>query len=195
MKKRTLTIKVIIAVLTFTFILIAQSADKQLLNKVEITIREQPPQIMLYTIVRGPYQKPGPAVSQLFAQANKNGIRPMGSPAYSYLNNPKLVSSEHFLTEIRIPVGDEALKLAGTLGEMTDVKKVPAMTVAVVVKPKGISDPAPIYEKVYTWVYKNEYRVIDSPSEKFLINGEYGDYAQIKSEIITPIEKISECDK
>ena len=111
-----------------------------------------------------------------------------------YLNNPQHVSSEHWLTEIRIPVIEEALKLAGTLGEMTDVKKLPAMTVAAAVKPPGLADSASIHARLDTWIFKQGYITDENPYEKFLTNAKAGDYAQIKSEIMFPVRRISATD-
>ena len=113
----------------------------------------------------------------------------MGPPTYTYLNNPKLVLSEHWLTEIRIPVSDDALKLEGTFGEMTDVKQLPAVTVVVTVKSEGIADPGLIYEKIDAWIHKNGYTRVDSASEVFLTNTTVGDYAAMKAEIMVPVSK------
>jgi effector-binding domain-containing protein len=187
MKKQTTTITIILTVLITTITLFAQSADKPAAYQSEISVRELPAQTVLYTIVRGPYKNTGRATSKLFAVLGQNGIRPMGFPTYTYLNNPKIVPSEHWLTEIRIPVGDDATKLAGTLGEMTDVKKIPAMKVAVIVKLEGMSEPATIYEKLGKWLLKENYIAIESPTELILTNAMAGDYSQMKSEIMMPI--------
>jgi len=166
----------------------AQSAG----GKSAFAIRKVEKQVVLYTICRGSYDKTGPAVGKLFALAGQKRIRPRGPASYVYLNSPKLVSSQHWLTEIRIPVGKEALKLAGTLGEMTDVKALPAMEVAVAIKPKGQGDPSSIYENLYAWIYKQGYVVTEGPRESFLTNAMAGNYAQMKSEIMVPVMKVSE---
>jgi hypothetical protein len=93
----------------------------------KFSIRKAEQQIVLYTVHRGSYDKAGAAVGRLFALAGQKQIRPYGPASYVYLNNPQSISSEHWLTEIRIPVDKEALKLTGTLGEMTDVKTLPAV--------------------------------------------------------------------
>lgn len=163
---------------------------EQTTDKPEITIRQLKPQTVLYTIHRGSYDKMGEAISNLFALAGKKGVYPRGSLSCVYLNNPQYVSSEHWLTEIRIPVGEEVLKLAGTLGEMTDVKTLPAMEVAVVVKPTGQADPGAIYNYLYTWIAKQGYRAGDNACETFLTNATAGDYTQMKSEIMVPVKKL-----
>ncbi len=157
-----------------------------------ITIRKLEPQTVLYTIYRGSYDKMGKAIGNLYALARDKGVYPRGSLSCVYLNNPQLISSEHWLTEIRIPVGKEALKLAGTLGEMTDVKAMPAMEVAVAVKPEGVVDPNPIYENLELWIHKEGYSAVEGPMEIFLTNGAMGSYAQMKSEIMIPVKKFSE---
>ncbi len=158
-------------------------------GKSTFTIRKVDKQVVLYTIYRGSYDKAGPAIGKLFSLAGRKGVRPLGPMTHVYLNNPKLVTSQHWLTEIRIPVGKEALKLAGTLGEMTDVKTLPAMEVLVAVKPRGQADPAPIYEELYRQVLKEGYLATQGPIETFLTNAETGNYAQMKTEIMIPVSK------
>lgn len=171
---------------------VAQIPAESAGGKGGFAVRKLEKQVVLYTIYRGSYDKVGPAIGKLFALAGQKGIRPRGQISHVYLNNPKLVSSQHWLTEIRIPVGKEALKLAGTLGEMTDVKALPAMEVVVAVKPKGQSDPAPIYEELYRWILKEGYVASQGPIETFLANTETGNYAQMKSEIMVPVGKFSQ---
>jgi len=158
-------------------------------DKSAFSLRRIEKQVVLYTIYRGSYDKVGPAIGKLYALAGSKGVRPIGAMSHVYLNNPKLVSSQHWLTEIRIPVGKDALKLAGTLGEMTDVKTLPAMEVLVAVKPKGQADPAPIYEDLYRWILKEGYLAAQGPIETFLTNAEAGNYAQMKTEIMIPVSK------
>jgi len=83
------------------------------------------------------------------------------------------------------------LKLAGTLGEMTDIKQLPATELAVAIKPEGQGNPAPIYDSLGAWILKQGYVATDSPCEKFLTNAQAGDYAQMKSEIMLPGKKLS----
>lgn len=164
---------------------------KSVAKEAEFTIEKTDQQVVLYTIYRGKYDKVGLAIGQLFALAGQKGITPRGPVTFAYLNNPTRVSSEHWLTEIRIPVNKEALKLAGTLGEMTDVKTLPATEVVVAVKPEGMADPGPLYEKLFMWIHSRGYMGIDNHSEIFLSNATNGNYAQMKSRIIIPVEKIS----
>jgi effector-binding domain-containing protein len=166
-----------------------QSSDKN-----SITTRQEKSQVVLYTIYRGDYDKVGQAIGSLYALAVQKQIWPNGSVHFAYLNNPEHVSSEHWLTEIRIPVKEEALKLAGTLGEMTDIKKLPALTMAVMTKSAGLEDPGPLYTNLSTWVLKQGYAVDGGPCEKFLTNASTGDYARMKSEIMIPVTRISDTD-
>jgi len=162
----------------------------QVADKSGVTIR----QTVLYTIYRGDYDKAGQAIGSLYALAIQKQIWPSGSLHFAYLNNPKHVSSEHWLTEIRIPVKEEALKHAGTFGEMTDVKKLPATTVVVAAKPAGQADSGPIYVRLDTWIFKHGYAGIGGPCEKFLAKTATGDYARMKSEIMIPVTRISADD-
>ena len=153
------------------------------------SVRKVEEQVALYTIYRGSYDKAGVVIGRLFGLAAQKGVTPRGPLTFVYLNNPQHVSSEHWLTEIRIPVGKEALKLAGTLGEMTDVKALPAMEAAVAVKAEGQSDAGPIYESLEGWLFKQRCVAIDGPCETFL-TGTTGNYAQMKTEIAVPIKRL-----
>lgn len=156
-----------------------------------ITIRKIDKQVVLYTIVRGSYAKAGTEIGVLYARAATKQIAPRGSAYFVYLNNPQKTSCEHYLTEIRIPVDTEALKQAGSLGDMTDVKEVPAVEVAVAVKPEGMADPSAIYRNLEQWIFENGYIAEEGPFEKFLTNAQTGTYEQMKSEIMIPIVKVS----
>lgn len=165
----------------------AQSAEGAL----AVTIRKIDKQVVLYTIVRGSYAKAGMESGLLYGRAAMKQIAPRGSAYYVYLNNPQKTSAEHYLIEVRIPVGAEALKYAGSLGDMTDVKEVPAMEVAVAVKPEGMTDPSSVYHELEHWIFKNSYVADDGPCEKVLTNAQTGKYEQMKSEIMVPVVKIS----
>jgi DNA gyrase inhibitor GyrI len=154
-----------------------------------ISIRETKEEVVLYTIHRGNYDKIGQVVGNLYALAGKKGISPRGSAYYVYLNNPNQLSSQHWLTEIRIPVSKDAMKAAGTLEKMTDIKILPDTKVAVVTKPKGQDDPSEIYSGLYVWIYKKGYIACDSPREVFP-NAMGKSYAQMETEIAIPIQKL-----
>ena len=156
-----------------------------------IAIRQIEEEVVLYTIHRGSYDKIGPVIGRLYALAGKKGISPRGPVYYVYLNNPNRVSNEHWLTEVRIPVSKDALKAAGTLGKMTDIKTLPATEVAVAVKPEGQADPSGIYNKLYAWISKEGYIATDSAREVFLSNVMSGNYAQMKTEIMIPVQKFT----
>lgn len=192
--KRSKVWFLLLAVLLTTTIATMGIRAGQAADQPEITIRKVEPQMVLYTIYRGDYDQVGQAIGSLYALAVQNKIWPSGTLYFAYLNNPEHVSEEHWLTEIRIPVKKEALKLAGTLGKMTDIKKLPAMEVAVVTKPAGQADPGLLYTKLATWTLKQGYIVDGGPREKFLTNAKTGDYAQMKSEIMIPVTKNSATD-
>lgn len=156
-----------------------------------ISIRKVEEETVLYTIYRGSYDKIGPVIGNLYALAGKNSISPRGSAYYVYLNNPNQVSSQHWITEIRIPVSKDALKAAGTLGEMTDIKILPTMEMTVAVKPEGQAEPRSVYKRLYSWIFKQGYMPAGSPREVFLTNAMSGDYSKMKTEIMIPIQKIS----
>jgi len=172
---------------------LAQATDVSSKPKFEIRKVEQ--QTVLYTIYRGDYKNIGQPIGKLFALAGQKGVIPKGEVQYAYLNNPQYVSKEHWLTEIRIPVDKDALKLAGTLGEMTDVKVLPATEMVVAKKPKGTADPNAIYNDISKWIYENKYTSLDSPVEIILSGAMTGDYSQMEAEIMMPVKKIGENKK
>ena len=155
-----------------------------------IAVRKIEEEVVLYTIHRGSYDKIGMVIGNLYALAGKEGISPRGSAYFVYLNNPNQISSQHWLTEVRIPVSKDALKAAGTFGGMTDIKMLPAMEMAVAIKPKDQADPGPVYDSLYTWIVKQGYIPSGSPREVFLTNSMSGDYSMMKTEIMIPIQKL-----
>ncbi len=159
-------------------------------DKSGFVIRKAKEEVVLYTIHRGSYNKVGPVIGKLYGLAGKTGIRPRGSAYHVYLNNPQRVSKEHLLTEIRIPVSKEALKFSGSLGKMTDIKKLPAGDVVVAVKPEGQNDPGAIYNSLYKWIFQEGYIAVDSPREVILTNVMSGDYGQMKTEIMIPVARV-----
>lgn len=163
-------------------------------EKSEITIRKIESQVVLYTIYRGEYQKIGQSIGNIYGLAMKNQIWPQGSISLVYLNNPQYVSGEHCLVEIRIPVGKEALKKTGTLGEMTDVKEMKAMEVAVIKKAAGQMNYDSLYSSLYKWIAQNGYRTTENACEIFVGTGGGTDYSQMSSEIMIPVDKLSPAD-
>jgi effector-binding domain-containing protein len=184
----------VLAVLALTAAVTVSIWAEQSSDSSSITTRQEKSQVVLYTIYRGDYDKVGQAIGNLYALAVQKKICPNGSLQFAYLNNPEHVSSEHRLMEIRIPVREDALKLAGTLGEMTDIKKLPVMTMAVATKPAGQADPGPIYANLGTRILKQGHTIDGGPCEMFLANASTGDYSRMKSEIMVPVTKISAAD-
>ena len=188
------TSMLIIASLFFVSTALAEEAKKEGTKQEApaYNIRKIDEQVVLYSVHRGAYDKLGPSIGKLFSLAMKKGMKPCGAVEFAFLNNPKTVSSEHLLTEIRIPVKKEALKSAGTLGGMTDVKTVTAHEAVIGIKPEGMADPAPIYTGLFRWMHKNGFMAVDSPRERYLTNAMSGDYSKMKTEIILPIAKFPE---
>lgn len=189
MKKVKLII-VLLVTAVITILCLAEDSKKNIGSKPEFTIRKVNEQIVLYTIYRGPYEEIGKSVGKLFALAGQKGIVPKGPVQYAYLNNPQYIPKEHWLTEIRIPVDKNVLKLSGSLGEMTDVKMLSAIEMLIAKKSKGQADPSPIYNDINNWICQNGYIGWDSPVEVFLSGAQSGDYSQMESEIMMPVKKI-----
>ena len=152
----------------------------------DVKIRRIGPQAVLYTVFRGHYEEIGPEINRLYNLAEAKGLIPVGPVATGYLNNPQFISPEHWLIEIRIPVDTDSLKYTGTLGQMTDIKLLPAMNVAASVKPKGQNDPGPAIRSLYAWINQRGYRVAGGLWQTVLCD-ESKDYAQMRTEFIIPI--------
>ena len=103
-----------------------------------------------------------------------------------YLNNPLGVSSNHWLIEVRLPVEARAQALTGTLGEMTDVKSLPAMNVAVASEPLGQVDPEPVIHHLYSWINKRGYIVAGRLWQSVVCNGT-GEYPQMSTRFMIPV--------
>jgi len=69
-----------LTMLTIAFAVSEKAATEPNSVRAELTILALPAQTVLYTIVRGHYQKTGQAVGELFALAGKKAIQPTGSP-------------------------------------------------------------------------------------------------------------------
>jgi effector-binding domain-containing protein len=153
----------------------------------DVTVREVGPQAVLYTIHRGHYDTVTNTVKKLYRLADSKGICITGPVCTGYLNNPRVQSPEHWLIEIRIPVGADAMKFAGTLGEMTDVKILPAMKIAAAIKPEGQDSPDTTICSLYSWIKKHGYRIAGNMWQSILCD-KPGNYAQTKTEFIIPVE-------
>jgi effector-binding domain-containing protein len=157
-----------------------------------VTVRQEPEQVVAYTVFRGNYDKIGPAIGQLFMKLGQNGIAPQMPITFVYLNNAGITQPDHYLTEVRIPVGKEALAKAGTLGDFTDVTTIPALEYAVIRKEPGMGDPMGLRKALYAWVRENGYQAIDNCGERFLDPTPQTDYVQMNNEIMVPVEKVEE---
>lgn len=152
----------------------------------DVSLREVAPQTVLYTVYRGHYTGVGQAINRLYKLALAKGLHPCGSPSMGYLNSPRSVSNEHWFIEVHIPVEEDAMALAGMLGDMTDVKRLPAMSVAVVAKGYGQADPEPVIHRLYTWINQQGY-VIAGRLRQYIVCNETGDYAQMSTEFLIPV--------
>jgi DNA gyrase inhibitor GyrI len=155
----------------------------------EITLRTLEPQTVLYTIHRGPYADLGQAFGKLYGLAGSEGLRPLGPAVSVHLNNPQQIKPRHWLTEIRIPVAETALSLAGALGPMTDVKTVPRARAAATVKPAGADSPEWMLKKLYRWIYQSGYVPVDAPLQRMVGDSQAHEYKQMTVEVMVPIAK------
>ena len=157
----------------------------------QVSIRTVPSQTVIYAVVRGSYDKLGETFGRLYGLIGSSGLKPVDTAVSVHLNNPKTTAKEHWLTEIRIPVDDTAIKLAGTLGPMTDVKTVPQMSVAVGLKHKGSADPGDVIHRVYQWALQNGYSPSEAPMQRVISDTQTHDYSQMEVEILVPVIRMS----
>jgi DNA gyrase inhibitor GyrI len=185
MKTKTIFAACLLICAALLFISEVPAEEKE---KPQVQIEQKQSHAVLYTIYRGPYDAVGEAIGTLYQTAGKNGIRPAGQMHFVYLNNPRLVDSAHWLTEIRIEVGDDALKHEGKLGKWIDVKRIPPLQMAVITKPAGIEDPSDVYLRLAQWLYENEYYILESFQEAFG-GAMTQNYQQMETRIMVPVEK------
>jgi effector-binding domain-containing protein len=188
MKRRTTRLFILFSLI----VVLAGAVAGEIIAKPEAetsacTVRNVERHVVLYTIHRGGFDDIGPAVANLVTLTAQKGFYPKGPLTFVYLNNYTQTSSQHWLTEIRLPIDEKALELSGTLGEMTDVKTLSAMKTVVAVKPEGMADPSGIYKRLYKWMLKEGHVAATGPHETFLTNAESGDYAKMRTEIMVPI--------
>jgi DNA gyrase inhibitor GyrI len=169
---------------------------EQAVGEPDFSIRKLESQTVLYTVYRGPYETIGKPIGQLYATAAQKKITPRGQITLVYLNNPFVTlqdsAERHCLTEIRIPVDQNAIQQSGTFGEMTDIKKLKARDVAVMKKQVGQMGYRALFQALYKRIAKEGYRSLDNAFEVFSTNMAGGDYTQIKSEIMVPVVKIEQ---
>ena len=155
-------------------------------NSNGITIRELPQQTVLYTIFRGRDNNISDSVNKLYSLAELKGLSPCGPLSTCCLSDSGTAEDHHKLIEIQIPVESQAIELAGTLGDMTDVKVIPSMKVAVAVKPEGKNDPTEIIEDLFSWINKKGF-VVKGRMKQNILNRGNGAYHTLKSEFLIPI--------
>ncbi len=191
MKKKVI-ISILSAIILSEIICIAglcmcQGRDE---NSHGITIREIPQQTVLYSIHRCRYYKISDAINELYTLAQSKGILTCGPVSICCLNSSLYENDNHRLIEIQVPVESVAIDLAGTLGEMTDVKVLPAMKVAVAVKPEGDNDPTAVIANLLTWINKKGY-VVRGRMRQTVLNGGKGSYYKLKTEFMVPIDQLT----
>lgn len=186
-KKRIVQILAMVVISEIIIISAICSRDSQAEPVLNVVIRDIGPQVVLYSIHRGHYETVSLTVNELYKLADAKGICFTGPVFTSYLNDPRIQSPEHWLIEIRIPVNRDAMKFAGTLGPMTDVKILPAMKIAAAVKPKGQDNPEITICSLYSWIKKRGYRIVGGMWQSVPC-GKPGNYAQMKTEFMIPIE-------
>lgn len=182
-----------LSVFTTLVVLMTLSTNAQeIKSEKKITVHTLEPQTVLYTLHRGPHADLGQAFGELYGLAGSKNLHPLGPAVSVHLNNPQQVKATHWLTEIRIPVAKSALSLAGTLGPMTDVKTIPAIRVAVTVKPAGVDSPEQALRKLYRWIVLNGHVPVDAPRQRIVGDNQVHDYQQMTVEVMVPVAKVED---
>lgn len=157
-----------------------------------ITVGEQ---VVLYTIHRGGRETHREAIGRLYALAEKMEMEIKGDLTLVALNNPFQADGRHMLTEIRIPVNQEALlKHAGTLDAMTDVKRLPPYNVLCFRRYPdekiGRRDLLKLYEQLYRNALDRRIILMFGPEETFIGKShELEDYVDMRTDIKVPMWK------
>lgn len=175
-----------ISIICAAGIAISQAQDTE---KPGVRIESVEKSVVLYTIYRGDYEKIGPEVGKLYVLAARSEITPQGPVTFCYLNNPRDTEPEHYLTEIRIPVTEGDLIKTGSLGAMTDVKRIPAFQAAVTEKSIGEETPASALIALMEWLPASGYDIAGCPTETFIENAPAAEYAQMKTLVSMPIRQ------
>ena len=156
-----------------------------------VTLKTEVSRTVLYTVARGHYAQVGKTIKELYAVGREKEMESDGGDLrIVYLNNPHQTAPEHWLYEVQIPVQEQALMHAGTLGEMMDVKRLPEMKVATIRRPEIMADPTEYIAKVYDWISTQNVRPIDNPIDLTVNSNLYPDFSQMQSEIMIPIEEL-----
>jgi hypothetical protein len=150
---------------------------------------------VLCSIYRRNLDQVGTKIGSLFMEVGKRGLIPKGGISLVYLNNSGTAPLEHSLTEIRIAVDKSAPSYAGTLGEFTDVKTVPATEVVVATKQTGTGGVESAYESAHWnlngWMFEDGYLPADRPIEVLMGGAAGRDYAQMRTEIMVSVRKMN----
>jgi effector-binding domain-containing protein len=186
--KRCLFASILIIVIV-TCIVACAAKDED--AKDEVKLKSYKSKLVLYTVCRGGNKKVGHAARDLYFLAEEKIIRLLSSPTYVYLNDREGLPSKHWLTEIRLDARSDAIEHAGKLGEWIDIKEIPAYQAAAAIKDKGVADPGPVYDKLYSWIFEHGYVPAGRPIENLLLGTTNSKYENIKSEITIPVKKLS----
>ena len=160
--------------------------------------------VVLYTIHRGGRETHRDAISKLYALAKETEMKIEGNLTLVALNNPLRADGKHMLTEIRIPVHQDALlkdnyallkdallKHAGALGAMTDVKTLQPYKVLLYEKQPedkiGIKHLLKLYKSLYEHVELRDKISIFGPQETFISSYDSGNYEKMRTDIKVPI--------
>lgn len=82
-------------------------APKEILDMSEtkkVRVKTTRPQLVAYTIHKGPYSQLGEVFKKVAAWAHENGYEVNGSPRTIYYNEAGSVPDEELITEIQIPI-------------------------------------------------------------------------------------------
>jgi hypothetical protein len=152
-----------------------------------LTTRTMEAQVVIYTIHRGSHDSLRESVDRVLALARERGIRVRGAVTFEFLAYSDLIGNEHYLTEVRAPVGLEALDQAGTFEPYEGVKAVGEVEVAVMRKPQGADNREELVEEFRSLVHSNGYVAVGNVFERFLTGASR--YADMQSEFCVRIAR------
>jgi len=169
--------KQILWLVVFVFLAVAARAE-------EFTIRQNPEFTYAYMEKRGSYTQIATAIQTFFAEFSKQGHKPEGALIALYYNAPGQVAESELLWRIGIPVGEKA-----KVAEPVKLDKLPACTVAYVLRNGPYDTVGKTYEALYKFIAQKGYKPAGPAIERYLNDPWTVKPEEIQTEILIPVSK------
>ena len=134
--------------------------------------------------VQGPYSEIGPVFGELYGWLSKKGVQPAGLPFGIYYDNPDEVPPEECRYDICVPIAVQVES-----DERVQIKELPEIEVASFIHKGAYEKVNSSWKKVYTWIYRNNYKPAGPGREVYLNSPEEVPEDSLLTEIQVPIKK------